>query len=208
MRLTHERKLWKKGYGGIVGIDEVGRGPFAGPVLAVAVIVHPESYRKVAVALRGLADSKKLSQRKREYFFQTAFEHPGIEWGIGKSSEKEIDKMNILESTKRAMEKAVATLKRKLGKKKIDYLLLDGNFLIRSLIEQESMVRGDEKIFSCALASVVAKVTRDRMMVKYHLKYPQYGFDRNKGYGTVFHRLMIKKHGLCPIHRRSFRIGT
>ncbi|MCP6726597.1 MAG: ribonuclease HII [Patescibacteria group bacterium] len=205
MRLTKELRLWKKGYTGVVGIDEVGRGPFAGPVVAVALMVYPESKKKIATAFRGLADSKKLSERKREYFFKLAFEHSGIEWGIGKSSEKKIDKMNILESTKRAMEKAVVALNKK---KKIDYLLLDGNFSIVSTLQQESVIRGDEKIFSCALASVIAKVTRDKMMVKYHQHYPKYRFDRNKGYGTAFHRLVIKKHGLCPIHRKSFRIKT
>lgn len=205
MRLTQEQRLWKKGYKGVVGIDEVGRGPFAGPVVAAALMVYPKYQRKIVTVFKGLADSKKLSEQKREYFFQLAFEHPGIAWGIGKSSEKEIDKINILEGTKRAMEKAVGALKKK---KSVDYLLLDGNFSIRSTLWQKSVIRGDEKIFSCALASVIAKVTRDRIMVKYHEKYPEYGFNTNKGYGTTFHRLVIKKYGLCPIHRRSFRIST
>ena len=205
MRLTYEQRLWKKGYQGIVGIDEAGRGPYAGPVVAAALTVYPEYQRKVITAFRGLADSKKLSEQKREYFFQLAIAHPGIVWGVGKSSEKEIDRINILEGTKRAMEKAVRSLKKRNS---VDYLLLDGNFSIRSMLQQESVVRGDEKIFSCALASVIAKVTRDRIMVKYHEEYPAYGFNTNKGYGTAFHRLVIKKHGLCPIHRRSFRIGT
>jgi len=208
MRLTYERKLWKKGYRQVAALDEVGRGPFAGPVVAAALVVYPQYQRKIATVFRGLADSKKLSRQKREYFFQIALNHPGIEWGIGKSSEKEVDKLNILESTKKAMQKAIFSLKRKLGKKIIDYLVLDGNFLIRSSIAQESMIRADEKIFSCALASIIAKVTRDNMMAKYHVEYPLYGFDRNKGYGTKFHQLMIKKHGFCPLHRRSFNINT
>ena len=205
MRFTQERKLWKKGYTRVVGIDEVGRGPFAGPVVAAAVMIYPEQQRRVVAAFRGLADSKKLSEKKREYFFALAIEHTGIVWRVGKSSEKQIDNINILEGTKRSMEKAVRSLEKEIP---VDYILLDGNFPIISSVEQQSIIKGDESIFSCALASVIAKVTRDRLMRKYHEKYPKYGFDMHKGYGTVFHRLMIKKHGLCPIHRRSFHLST
>ena len=153
MRFTQERKLWKKGYTRVVGIDEVGRGPFAGPVVAAAVMIYPEQQRRVVAAFRGLADSKKLSEKKREYFFALAIEHTGIVWRVGKSSEKQIDKINILEGTKRSMEKAVRSLEKEIP---VDYILLDGNFPIISSVEQQSIIKGDESIFSCALASVNA----------------------------------------------------
>ena len=206
--LSEERKLWKRGYSGIAGIDEAGRGPFAGPVVAAAVVVYPKFQKSIISSFRGIADSKKLTPQKREYFFRSLCLHPGIEWGMGKTKEQEIDQVNIVEATKRAMQKAVRALQRKLRKNKIevDYLLLDGNFLITSKKEQICVMRGDEKIFSCALASIVAKVQRDRMMRQYHHQYPANGFDRHKGYGTAFHREMIRKYGLCPIHRRSFAV--
>ena len=132
--------------------------------------------------------------------------HPQIQWGIGKVSEDIIDEINIFQATKLAMRKAVKSLERKLKKegRRISFLLLDGNFPIDSAIPQKSVIKADEKIFSCSAASIIAKVTRDRVMTRYHKKYPQYGFNRHKGYGTKFHFAMLKKYGPCKIHRKSF----
>ncbi|MFH1780941.1 MAG: ribonuclease HII, partial [Candidatus Nealsonbacteria bacterium] len=140
----------------------------------------------------------------------------GVEWGIGIVSEKIIDKINILEATKLAMTRAVKNLESKLRgvglplnlrgvrHHKIDFLILDGNFSIKSDIPQKSIIKGDEKVFSCSCASIIAKVTRDRIMLRYNKKYPCYGFASNKGYPTEYHRSMIKKYGACKIHRQSF----
>jgi len=234
-----EIKLWRKGYEFVVGLDEVGRGPLAGPVCAAAVcffskagFVIPARFAKASVrrakagiqnfksgsripevnashyngagkcgmTLKGIRDSKKLSANQRERWYKILVAHPDIKWGIGLVSEKKIDKINILEATKLAMRRAITNLKIEP-----DYLLLDGSFLLEDLlISQKSIIRGDEQVFSCAAASIVAKVTRDRLMKKYHKKFPLYGFDRHKGYGTKRHFEKIQKHGPCKIHRLSF----
>ncbi|MCX6760076.1 MAG: ribonuclease HII [Candidatus Nealsonbacteria bacterium] len=198
--LNEERKLWKKGYKCVVGIDEVGRGPLAGPVLAVALVVKNPGLK---ILNCGIKDSKKLSSRKREEIYKAVASHPQIIYGIGKVSHKVIDKINILNATKLAMKRAVGNLKFK----KIDFLILDGNFGLDGVdIMQRSIVKGDEKVMSCALASIIAKVERDRLMVKYHKKYPDYGFDRHKGYGTRFHYEMLRNFGPSVIHRKSFNL--
>jgi len=190
----------------IVGLDEVGRGALAGPVVACAMTVQQASKIKYQMLGLKIKDSKKLSPKRREEIFEFLKNSPQIEWGIGKVFPAKIDKINILQATKLAMVRAVKNLEKKV-KKKADYLLIDGNFTINSDITQKSIIKGDEKVFSCAVASVIAKVTRDRMMIRYHKRYPRYGFDKHKGYPTKFHRQIIKKYGFCKIHRRSFRVS-
>jgi len=202
--LQEEKKLWKKGYKRVAGLDEAGRGPLAGPVVAGAVMIRRSDCQRCDLLrrshLKDIKDSKKLSAKKREEFYKILTKHPAIKWGIGKVSERVIDRINILEATKLAMVRAFEKLKRKP-----DFLILDGNFKINSEIPQKSIVKGDEKVFSCSCASIIAKVTRDRIMKRYHKKYPQYGFDRHKGYPTKHHRQMLKKYGPCKIHRKTFR---
>ena len=194
--LSEEKKLWKKRCKSVIGLDEVGRGCLAGPVVAAAVLVLNSKYK---IQNSEIKDSKKLSQERREKIYKELIKDKNIKWGIGKVSEKVIDKINILEATKLAMEKAID----KLGKKP-DYLILDGNFKINLKVPQKPIIKADEKVFSCAAASILAKVTRDRMMDKFHKKYPKYKFDKNKGYPTKSHKRILKKHGPCKIHRKSF----
>jgi ribonuclease HII len=199
--------LWKKGFRFVAGLDEAGRGPLAGPVVAAAVVMK-KSLRKIDI-LREVKDSKKLSPKKREKLYKILKNCPFIGWGIGRVSEKVIDKINILEATKLAMVKAVKKLKRRP-----DFLILDGNFTLPSVAlaragispntPQKSIVKADDKVFSCAAASILAKVYRDKIMRKYHEKYPQYGFDKHKGYPTKYHLKMLKKYGSSKIHRKSF----
>ncbi len=200
--LNEEKKLWEKGFRAVVGIDEVGRGPLAGPVVACAVCAKPGLAQLFKIKLR---DSKQLTPKQREKLCPILTTHPAIEWGIGSVSPKLIDKINIYQATKLAMKKAVQDLQRKLKKNSIDFLIIDGTMTLEKIqISQKAIVKGDEKVFSCAAASIIAKVTRDRIMLRYHKKYPQYGFNKHKGYGTKLHFKMLKKHGSCPIHRHSF----
>lgn len=194
--LKEEKKLWQKGFKRVAGIDEAGRGPLAGPVTAAAVIL----LKKPDLKLSGVNDSKKLSARKREKLFELIIRDKNIRWGIGAVSEKVIDRINIKNAAELAMEKAIRKLKP-------DFLLIDGKYLKNKKLKamnHKMIVGGDAKIFSCMAASILAKVRRDRLMAKYHKKYPQYGFDRHKGYPTALHRARCRKYGLCPIHRRSF----
>ena len=192
-----EKKLWRKGYKVVVGIDEAGRGPLAGSVVAAAVCLLENSLP--------VKDSKKLTPKKRKEIYEMLKQDPNIEWGIGRVSEKVIDRINILEATKLAMRRAVRNLERKCSN--ADFLLIDGNFGINLDVPQKSIIKADEKVFSCAAASIVAKVSRDKMMLRYHKKYPQYGFDKHKGYPTKLHRQIIKQCGFCKIHRKSFRVS-
>lgn len=192
---NEEKKLWERGYRFVVGLDEVGRGPLAGPVVACAVVVD-KKFKSKNIKVK---DSKQLSERQREEAFKILKNHPQIKWGIGRVSEKIIDKINILEATKLAMTKAIKNLNFKP-----DFLLLDGNFRIKSDIFQKSIVKGDQKVVSISAASIIAKVTRDRIMLNYDKKYPKYGFKNHKGYPTESHRKILKKIGPCPIHRKSF----
>jgi len=210
-----EKILWKRGYKIVVGIDEVGRGPLAGPVVAAAFCFKIDG----DPGLRRIRDSKQLTAKQREKIYETLKNNSDAEWGIGRVSEKVIDKINILQATKLAMQKAVKDLEKNLKKwlvqKKCDrinfapnsFLIIDGNFGLDINIPQKSIIKADEKVFSVAAASIVAKVTRDRMMMNYHKKYPDYGFDKHKGYGTKLHRELIKKYSFCKIHRKSFRIS-
>jgi len=204
----------------IVGIDEVGRGPLAGPVIAAAVTIrqipnskfqyskHVSNFVLRASNLR-FRDSKKLSPKKREKFYRILTTHPEIEWGIGRVSEKMIDKINIKNAAELAMEKALQNLKSKIKIPKFQiFLIIDGNNIKNLKLityNLKLIVKGDEKVFSCAAASIIAKVTRDRIMERYHHRYPRYGFDKHKGYGTKFHFKMLKKYGPCKIHRKTFR---
>jgi len=213
--LAPEKKLWRKGYKRVAGLDEAGRGPLAGPVVAAVVMIKMSKLNLKSKILnlksnfKGIKDSKKLTPKKREEFYKLIVKSPFWEWGVGRVSEKVIDKINILEATKLAMVKAVKKLKRKP-----DFLILDGNFTlpakalakagINKSITQKSIVKADEKVFSCALASILAKVWRDRIMQRYHRKFPGYGFDKHKGYGTKQHFKMLKKYGPSLIHRLTF----
>lgn len=201
--LKEENKLWKQGYKKVAGIDEVGRGPLAGPVIACAVVINGKKPE-----IKNVKDSKQLSAKKREEIYKILTKHLDIEWGIGIVSEKIIDKINILEATKLAMQKAIKNLESKMLEVEpliIDFLILDGNFSIKTAIPQKSIIKADEKVFSCSCASIIAKVTRDRMMRQYHAEFPRYRFDLHKGYSTQLHRKMLKKYGLSKIHRKSFK---
>jgi len=196
--LGEETKIRKAGYKTVAGLDEAGRGPLAGPVVACAVCVKPGLVNKPDLVIR---DSKKMSFSQREKAFKFLTKNSFIDFGVSKASEKVIDRINILEATKLAMQKAVGKLR-----KKPDFLILDGNFRINSKISQKPIIKADGKVFSCMAAGIIAKVTRDRIMLKYHKKYPCYGFDRHKGYPTKDHYNMLKKRGACKIHRRSFSL--
>lgn len=198
MDLDQEKRIFNQGYKLIAGIDEAGRGPLAGPVVAACVVLNPNF--KVDPDKMGLIkDSKKLTAKKREELFKV-IEECFPEIGVGICDNKTIDKINILQATFLAMKKALGELKQKP-----DFVLVDGGFKIPNYsVEQESVVRGDDLVFSIAAASIIAKVTRDRLMEKIHEQYPQYGFDKHKGYGTKIHLESLKKYGPCPIHRFSF----
>lgn len=201
-----EKKLWKRGIKYVVGLDEAGRGPLAGPVVAAAVLVNANIKNqngKSQFKIQNLRidDSKKLSEKQREYFYGILTNHPQIEWGVGIVSEKIIDKINILQATKLAMQKAYSNVLENYG---VSFLLIDGNFCLDTSIPQKSIIKGDAKVFSIAAASIIAKVTRDRIMQTMHKKYPQYNFAKHKGYGTAVHLAVLKKFGPCKIHRLTF----
>jgi ribonuclease HII len=202
MNLKQEKKLKRKGFNLIVGLDEAGRGPLAGPVVAVAVSVDEKVDSKI---FKGIKDSKKMSEKKREFFHCLLINSPWIKWGLGRVSQKKIDQINIFQATKLAMRKAVEQLIKKTGETP-DLLIIDGNFKIESGIQEKPIIKADEKVFSCMAAGIIAKVNRDQVMKRYSIKYPEYGFNENKGYGTLKHRKAIKKHGQCLIHRRSFKL--
>lgn len=197
----YEVKLIKSGFSRIVGVDEVGRGPLAGPVVASAVLIDAKLILEDKSGLfDGIKDSKKLSAKQRERWHKFLTHEKSIKWGVGIVSEKVIDEINILEATKLAMAEAI----KKLALSP-EFLLIDGNFTLESLdLSQKAIPKGDAKVISISAASIIAKVTRDRMMDEYHKKYPEYNFTKHKGYGTKKHIEMVKKHGVCPIHRKSF----
>lgn len=189
----HERQAEQAGYRTVAGVDEAGRGPLAGPVVAAAVIFP------FGLSLPGLRDSKKLSPALRDQWFET-IQQKSLGWGLAVVDETTIDEINILQATLLAMKSAVEQLSLP-----VDLLLIDGNRGIDSHIDQKTIVGGDDASQSIAAASVLAKVTRDRLMEAYHETYPQYEFLRHKGYGTALHRERIRQHGPCPIHRKSFK---
>jgi len=196
--LKEEKALFTQGYKLIGGIDEVGRGPLAGPVVAVCVVM-PSDFKIEDKRLLGVKDSKKMSEKKREKLFDIIMEtFPAI--GIGLCDYDTIDRINILEATFLAMKKSLGALK-----EKPDCILIDGKFKIPNLsLAQKTIIKGDSLVFLIAAASIVAKVTRDRMMREVDEKYPQYGFAQHKGYGTKFHMEALKAFGVCAIHRKSF----
>jgi ribonuclease HII len=196
---SREEKLFKKGYKCIAGVDEAGRGPLAGPVIAAAVVFSDNKIIDKLIK-KGVRDSKILSVKKREYFYELIIEQ-SQDWAVGDVSEEIIDKINILEATKLAMRKAVENLKNKP-----DFILVDGINTIEDFpASQIAIPKADQFVFSVSAASIVAKVTRDRILMDFDKQYPGYGFAAHKGYGTKFHMEMIKKMGPCKIHRRSFK---
>lgn len=191
--LEYEKAARKGGFNLICGVDEAGRGPLAGPVCAAAVILPDEC------EIEGLNDSKKLSEKKREELFPIIKEK-AIAYAIAFGTVEEIEEVNILEATYIAMNRAIDSLKTRA-----DYALIDGNRVPKGIkIPCETVVKGDSKSLSVAAASVLAKVTRDRLMLDYDKEYPEYKFAAHKGYGTKAHYEAIKEHGVCPIHRLSF----
>jgi ribonuclease HII len=188
-----ERMYYRRGYQRIAGVDEVGRGPLAGPVVAAAVVLPLEGIEE------RLYDSKKISSRKREELCEIILSKAsGV--GIGIVGQEEIDLLNILQATLKAMALAIENLPIPP-----DFILIDGNQVIRIPLPQKPIRKGDQLSTSIAAASIVAKVTRDRMMMEWHQKYPHYNFARHKGYGTKEHREAIEKFGLCELHRKTFR---
>ncbi len=187
-----ERSCREKGFKCIAGVDEAGRGPLAGPVFAAAVILPENCF------IPGLNDSKKLSEKKREELFDIICEK-AVSYCIADISHERIDEINILNATFEAMNKAVNGLD-----VTPDYVLIDGNRIKGMDVAHETVVKGDAKSVSIAAASILAKVSRDRVMYDAAKKYPQYGFDKHKGYGTKAHCEAILKYGPCKIHRRTF----
>ena len=190
--LEFEKEALAKGYKSVCGVDEAGRGPRAGPVCAAAVIL-PEG-----VIIDGVNDSKKLSEKKRESLFDVIREQ-ALSYSIAYATVDEIEEINILNATMLAMRRAIDGLDIKA-----DYAMIDGNKIPPIDIDAECIVKGDAKSMSIACASILAKVSRDRLLYKYAEEYPMYGFDKHKGYGTKAHREAILKYGPCPYHRKSF----
>ncbi|MBU2028749.1 ribonuclease HII [Patescibacteria group bacterium] len=231
MNFNLEKKLRQRGYRIIIGVDEAGRGPLAGPVTAAAVMVRKSQIPYASWRTKSqknpkdqnfndkkwnlIRDSKKLSEKQREELFD--FIHKNFYVGVGICDHKTIDRINILQATLLAMKKAVVTLLRNLKRSDLSrpqrpkevgplIILVDGNKIIPGLkIEQQAIVGGDRKVKSISAASIIAKVTRDRLMLKMHRKYPNYGFDKHRGYGTKLHLEKLKKFSLTPIHRLSFQ---
>lgn len=187
-----ERGLYARGYSMIAGVDEAGRGPLAGPVYAAAVILSPDTI------IKGINDSKKLSEKRREELYEEITEK-AVAYSICAVDEKRIDEINILNATFEAMNGAVSKLNTPP-----DYVIIDGNRISGMTIPHETVVKGDAKSISIAAASILAKVSRDRFITEMAEKYPEYGFDRHKGYGTKAHTDAILKYGVCPIHRKTF----
>ncbi len=193
--LLLEEELRALGFKHIAGVDEAGRGPLAGPVVAAAVIFPPE------VFIPGVDDSKRLSPDKRERLYPQIVTR-ALAFGLGETDVETIDQINIFYASLQAMRKAVEALPLSP-----DLLLVDGNRPIPKMkVEQRAIIGGDTKCFSIACASILAKVTRDRIMEVYEVLYPGYGFSRNRGYGTLLHREALKRLGPCEIHRRSFSL--
>lgn len=190
--LEFEQEAINKGYHRVCGVDEAGRGPLAGPLCAAAVIL-PEN-----TIIEGVNDSKKLSEKKREALFEV-IKAEAVSYSIAYASVEEIESMNILNATMLAMKRAVEGLD-----VKADYAMIDGNRLPDLCIDSEFIIKGDAKSMSIACASILAKVSRDRLLYKYAEEYPMYGFDKHKGYGTKAHTAAIKEFGPCPYHRMSF----
>jgi ribonuclease HII len=190
-----EAHAWLQGYRCVAGVDEAGRGPLAGPVFAAACMI-PQG-----VFFPGINDSKLLSPEKRHQLFLQIKAHPEVRYGIGRVDHEMIDQINIYQASLEAMRRAIAQLSTPP-----DYILVDGvNLPLPGIISQR-VVHGDRLSQMIAAASIIAKETRDQIMLEYHALYPVYGFDAHKGYGTEQHRAALAEHGPCPIHRRSFNV--
>jgi ribonuclease HII len=199
--LRFERQAWADGNKRLAGVDEAGRGPLAGPVVAAAVVFEREFLESEECGvLSGLDDSKKLSENRREEFHSLLFRCPRVSIGVGLATAVEIDRANILAATHAAMQRAVAQLS-----PPPDHVLVDGLPIPGLTVESTAIVRGDSRSLSVAAASIVAKVTRDRIMRELDRRYPGYGFARHKGYGTKAHMRALLDYGPCPVHRYSFQ---
>ena len=198
-----EEELYLKGTTSIAGIDEAGRGPLAGPVVVACVVMPRDSM------IEGVNDSKKVSEKKREKLYDLIIEE-ALGYGVGIMSQEEIDRINILNATKEGLTTAIKELERDLKEKnrnfdKPEIILVDALTKIDTdHIPYKSIIKGDAKSYTIAAASIIAKVTRDRIMRQWAEVYPMYGFEKHKGYGTAMHISAIKEYGLCPLHRRSF----
>jgi ribonuclease HII len=191
--LESEKHLRARGFSLIAGVDEAGRGPLAGPVVAAAVVLPPGFHHDV------LRDSKKLSAKQRERLYGEITGHSEIAWSMSVVGNDEIDRINILRATHAAMQRACEALPQRP-----DHVLIDGLPVKGFPVAQTALVKGDALSFSIAAASIVAKVTRDRLMLDFDREYPAYGFAQHKGYGTALHLERLRQHGPCPIHRRTF----
>ena len=220
MKLPHktlERNLFSEGYKKIIAVDEVGMGPLAGPVVVCAVSFDKRFFRKRHDNLHWLRDSKLLSPRQREKFVAELLKEKNLNYRISYCFPKTIDRMNIYQAARLAMRRAISKIQN-LKLKSQNYnskfktnkiiVLVDGKYRIKGLqLKQMPIVKGDRKIFSIACASLIAKVFRDKMMARYAKRFSEYGFEKHKGYGTKFHRVMLIKYGRSPIHRISFWVA-
>jgi ribonuclease HII len=198
--LLPERELFATGCRRFAGVDEAGRGPLAGPVVAAAVILPLAWIREgMPEAFRDLNDSKQLTPEERDHFYQRITEAPGLEFAIAEAAAEVIDAINILQATHRAMNDALRGLS-----PRPEHALVDGTRVKTLILPQTALVKGDSRSYSIAAASILAKVTRDRWMAEADQRWPQYGFARHKGYPTPDHLAALAAHGPCPIHRRSF----
>lgn len=191
-KFLYERELTERGFKYVCGVDEVGRGPLAGPVVCAAVIMRADG------VVEGVDDSKKLTAKKREKL-SALIRQNAIAWAICRVEPQTIDEINILQATRLCMKNAVESLS-----VRPDFVLTDGNMTLDISIPQQSVVGGDAACYSIGAASIIAKVYRDEVMDEYAAEYPAYAFEKNKGYGTAAHIAAIKECGICPIHRRSF----
>ena len=198
LNLEEEQNIFSQGYNVIGAIDEAGRGPLAGPVVAACVLMRADALPHISDDLAMINDSKKIAAKKREQLFEIIKNE--FEVGIGACDHNTIDRINILQAAFLAMKKAISDLK-----EKPDFIMLDGKFPIPNIsIKQKPIINGDSLVFSIAAASILAKVTRDRIMMEMHEIYPNYGFDKHKGYGTKLHMERLRQFGPSPIHRKSF----
>jgi len=193
MNLRYENKLWKQGYDCIAGLDEVGRGSWAGPIVA-GIVVLPRKFKT-----RGINDSKKLTLLQREKLFLNIIKNC-LSWSVGIVSHNIIDELGILQANRIAFEKAIQKINIEP-----DYLVIDGIKIFEPEHDHEFVIKGDSKIVSVAAASIIAKVVRDKLLNYYHKIYPQYCFDEHKGYGTAKHQSALEEHGLSEIHRLTYR---
>lgn len=198
-----ENDLYSQGITSIAGIDEAGRGPLAGPVVVACVVMPKDSM------IEGVNDSKKVAEKKRERLYEEII-NEAVAYGVGIISQEEIDRINILNATKEGLTTAIKEMERDLREKQREFekpeiILVDALTKIDTdHIPYRSIIKGDAKSYSIAAASIIAKVTRDRIMRQWAEVYPMYGFEKHKGYGTAAHIAAIREYGLCPLHRRSF----